>query len=209
MRRIDVHVDFLSHPRGSETSAKTANTLSRFSVSSNEPYGRVCDELAQILLDIEPRQAQMVLEFEELWTRKNRWIGIEGKHVVDLERTGQTSSIVQFNDANKDVVYQELDGYCCSLLCARDKLVDYLRIMNAAELYVTYWRHATPAALLPAAGKALLGDSSRYFLENIGPYDPVVFLSRSNVDMAIVVKDAVLKENIKEYLEKYELEGCT
>ena len=161
------------------------------------------EELATILLNIEPRDAQIVLEFEELWTRKRKWIRLEHKRVVDLEKTNQIGSVVRFNDANKDVVYQEHDGYFCSLLCAREKLVEYLRIMNAAEFYITYWRNTTPAALLSAAGKMSSTDTSLYFLENIGPFDPVVFLSRSQVHMAIVVRSTVLTRNIQDYLKRY------
>jgi hypothetical protein len=71
----------------------------------------VCGEFAQILLDIEPKEAQIVLEFEEVWTRKSKWIGLEGKHVVDVAGAGEVRSVLPFNDANKDVVYQALNGY--------------------------------------------------------------------------------------------------
>ena len=176
-------------------------SVRRYCVWSEAPYDDVAGTFAEVLTHIGPRSSKMLLECSELYAPESEWVARLGKTVVEVEDSGNRDKATRDLEVDENVILK-YGNYNYSFLCSSgDSLGCALRFMKPLEWYITFWSVGTPATiLLEWMHSAKLKRPEPYFLQNLGRYDPVVFLSYEHVHMEIMVINQALGNKIALYL---------
>ena len=176
-------------------------SVRRYCVWSEASYDDVAGTFAEILTHIGPTSSKMMLECSELYTPESEWVARLGKTVVQVDDSAKRDKAASGLEVDENVILK-YGNYNYSFLCtSADSLGCSLRCMKPLEWYITFWSVGTPTTiLLEWMHGVKLKRPEPYFLQNLGRYDPVVFLSYEHVHMEIMVINQSLGNKIALYL---------
>ena len=176
-------------------------SVRRYCVWSEAPYDDVAGSFTEVLTHLGLPSSKMLLECSELYTPESEWLARLGKTVVQADGSRNIDNATRGFEVDENVILK-YGNYNYSFLCSSpDSLGCSLRFMKPLEWYITFWSVGTPIAiLLEWMQSAKLRRPEPYFLQNLGRYDPVVFLSYHHVHMEIMVISQSLGSKIALYL---------
>ena len=193
-------------PRVYEKGWNLAPGLSRLSVGAarGNNYKDLCPIFAEILDSIWDTKSQIVIEFWELFTNLRKHPLLGKYELVDATRYWKSGNTIEFSDNDQNKVYTIVDGSYCSLLCPSEGLVELLRSINAVEIVLIAWNDLPAKAEMLGPGIEKCSRPQTYYVQHIGSFDPVAFISRDHVHMEIYTKDEDYIKRILNCLSRFD-----